>query len=885
MDQPQWNLIKSLVDEALTLSGPERDHYVATICDKYPSLSTDLKELIECIEESEQKDFLNRVWIDHEKMLLDISGEFFEKNRDEDFLNREIGPYRISEIIGRGGMGTVFKASRIDGEFHRDVAIKVIKSGISAGTSALRFQIEKEILAGLQHPNIAHLYGGGITHEGLPYLVMEYIDGVPIDEFCDKHRLTINERLDLFKEVCSAVHFAHKNLVVHRDLKAQNIYVNRNGIVKILDFGIAKLLNSGERGISIVDTLPGQKIWTPQYAAPEQVKSKPVTIETDIYALGILLYRILTGMYPYDLKEKTLAEIEDTIKHSHPILPSRILACHPEKEKAARDRKTTVTALRNNLQGDLDALISKAIRKEPEHRYHSVIQMSEDIGRFKSGVPLIARTGTLRYKTGKFIRRNKSSLAAATLFLIFLLLFAGFYSWKITEERNMVQQERDKLEQVVDFMTGLLESGNPAKNPGGTINTRVLLERGIEEARLLENQPDVKAHVFNVAGNVYLVLGEYKRAEELFLKAVNIHESLLATDAPGLAKSMNNLAVAYTRLGKYKMAAEMYQKALSIQIGHFGEEHPEVAETLSLFGSWIPVTNIHEAARMRERSLEIRRAVYGEHHLKVATSYMETGGIKRSLGLPRDAIHDFRKALDIRKSELDPGHPDVAESMILLGDVYRLYDMDMDSAGLFYRNALDILQDKYESYHPALLHVLGSYASLLSDSGDHRTAETLIRQSLDIRRAVFGEDHPKTIDGLQQLATEYYRQGKYKKSAEILRNVLEKKLEMLGGNHLALAGVMRDLGKALIDLKMFSEAETYLKRALQIQREKFDDKTIALTIAEIARLKIQQGNLGKAEEHYRQALSIYQNYKTLKHFDAVKVQNELTRLQLAMVQE
>jgi serine/threonine-protein kinase len=885
MDQSQWELINSLVDQALTFSGPERDSYVLTICSKYPSISTEIIELLECIEESEQEGFLNELWSDQENLLFDVTADLVDSNRDETFLNREIGPYRISEIIARGGMGTVFKASRIDGEFHRDVAIKIIKSGINAGNSSHRFQVEKEILAGLQHPNIACMYGGGITEEGLPYLVMEYIDGVPIDEYCDKNRLTLHERLDLFKDVCSAVHFAHKNLIVHRDLKPQNIYVTGDGIVKILDFGIAKLMNSDHSHISILETIPGQKLWTPQYASPEQVASEPITIQTDIYSMGILLCRVLTGTYPYDLDGKTLTEIEDTIKNASPLLPSRALSNIPDPVKTAYNRKTAIPALKRSLQGDLDALISKAIRKEAEYRYHTVAQLSEDIGRYQSGNPLIARTGTLKYKTGKFIRRNNRSLAATTAFLIILIFFSGYYTLRITDERNTIEQERDKLNKVVKIMTGLLESGNPTKNPAEGVNTRFFLEKGVEEAELLEGQPSVQTQMLNVVGDVYMALGEYERAEELYSKAVKIQKDVFGPETPGLAESMNKLAVAFTRQGNFKLASDLHRKALNIQIRHFGDEHPKIAETLSLFGSWIPVTDIHEAARLRERSLEIRRAVYGKQHPEVAFGYMDTGRIKRGLALPGEAIKDFRKALKIRKSELGPDHPDVAESMIFLGDIYRLYDIDTDSAEILYRDALHILEDKYRFYHPSLLHVLGSYANLLSENGNHDGAMNLLQRSVEVRRTVFGANHNSAIDGSTQLANELYRQGKYMKAEELYRTGLSQKIDLLGENHLSLVGILRDLGKTLVALKKFDEAESYLNRALQIQRHKFEDKTVALTIGQLADLEHQQGNLNKARELYQRALSIYKNENASNHFDALKLQNELENVQVAMLQD
>ncbi len=863
-----------MVDQALTFSGGEKERFIKKVCREHPSISAEVLELMEGIEESRRTNFLDDLWEDQKNILFEFSEEFGGKTRDENFLNEKVGPYRISEIIGQGGMATVFKASRIDGQFHRDVAIKIIKSGLSDSRNVHRFQVEKEILAGLQHPNIAHIYDGGITKDGSPYLVMEFIDGVPIDTYSNNNKLTIKDRLVLFQEVCSAVHYAHKNLIVHRDLKAQNIYVTKEGIVKILDFGIAKLLNPELQHVSGVETLTGQRAWTPHYAAPEQVNGETVTIATDIYALGILLHHLLTGSYPHHLDDKTLSEIEETIINSSPLLPSHTVGHIPDPEKIAGERNTTPLALKNHLRGDLDSLVSKAIRKEPEYRYQSATQLSEDIYRYRSGRPLIARQGTLRYRAGKFMRRNRAALSIAAIFILSVSLFGGYYSWRITQERN-------NLEQVVEFMTRLIESGNPGEIPGGALTGRMLLEKGVEEAQLLDNQPEVQAHVFNTAGNVHLLLGEYEEAEKLFSEAVQIHEKVLGGNAPELAKSLNNLAVALTRQSKYEVARDMHQRAMNIQLRNYGEEHPDVAKTYSLFGSWIPVTDIHEAARMREKALEIRRKIYGDQHLEVALSYLETGRIKRALGMPEEAIKDFLKSIKIRELKLGRDHPEVAEGMILLGDIYRLYEMNVDSAEILYREALSILDKRKDSYNPDLLHVLGSYAVLLSEKGDHDTAQQLLQKSLEIRKAVFGPHHLITANGVQHIANQFYRQGNYNDAEDHYRNLLKLKKELLGTEHLSLSGIYRDLGKTLTALNKFEEAEYHLRKALQLEQEKNDVLNTAYTFGLLATLNAQQDELQKAKEMYERAISIYEENGLLNHYNLIRLRDEFENVQMA----
>ncbi|MDZ7755988.1 serine/threonine-protein kinase [Rhodohalobacter sp.] len=260
MDQSSWELIKSVVDKALTLNAGERKKYIDSACRQYPSISTDVWELLQYVEESDRDHFMKEIWSDQKNLLLDISGEIREMNLEEEFINREIGPYRITDLLGHGGMGAVFKAVRTDGEFHLEAAIKLIRSGSDSADAMLRFGIEKEILAGLKHPNIAHLLDGGITDDGISYLIMEYVDGMPVDQYCDEHRLSLKQRLRLFKEICAAVQYAHNNLIVHRDLKPQNIYVTEEGTVKVLDFGIAKMLQTHLHRPSNVMTLTGHSL-------------------------------------------------------------------------------------------------------------------------------------------------------------------------------------------------------------------------------------------------------------------------------------------------------------------------------------------------------------------------------------------------------------------------------------------------------------------------------------------------------------------------------------------------------------------------------------------------------------------------------------------------
>lgn len=877
-----WDKLKEIFSQAVELEESEQEEYIKKEAGGDIFLLKELQSLLKAHEEPGLLDHLPG-----NMRINDMGDTEFSKME-----GRRIGSYRIIRELGCGGMGVVYLVERADGQFRQRAALKLLSGAFISDYQIDRFLSERQILASLNHNNISRLLDGGVTENGQPYYVMEYVKGVPIDSYCHKKNLSVRQRLKLFLNVCSAVQYAHRKLIVHRDLKPSNILVTKDGKVKLLDFGIAKTLEQGTLSDRKTHcTKPGVLPLTPAYASPELVKGEEITTASDIYQLGVVLYELLTGCRPYHVPGKTAAEMERVICDTEPTLPStaasKKISGRPgtgifsDKRFQAKSGK-----LQRKLRGDLDAIVMIAMHKLPDRRYESVEKLCADIRNYLTGRPVTAHMDSLFYRTSKIINRHKAGVATTVAILVLLTGYVTTITWhsqRTQKALEQAQQEAAKSEQVVNFMMGMFEAGNPNKNQGERLTARLLLERGIEEAKLLEDQSEVQAQMYNVVGKVYLILGEYKRAEELHSAAVEIQEQLTDAAVPDLAESLNNLAVAHTRQGNYKKAADLYRKALNIQIRHFGNDHPEIAETLSMFGSWIPVTDIHEAARMRERSLEIRRAVYGDHHLKTADSYMETGRINRSMALPDEAIKAFQRAMDIRISKRGPDHPDVAESMIFLGDVYRLYEIDTDSAKALYQNALQILQDTYDLYHPNLLHVLGSYAELLSGEGDHSTAQKYLQRSLEIRREVFGSDHPATIDGLNQLAGEFYRQGRYDEAEKLYRKCLSQQEKILGPNHLALVGVLRNLGNTLVDLNQFNEAETYLKRALQIQQKKFGSETGTLTIGALARLNFRKGNLSKAEELYQEALSVYESDGSLKHYDAKHLGSELEKLQTVLL--
>ncbi len=545
MHPDRWKEIKRVFDEVADLPATEQRVFLDAAC-----------------PDAEFRREIERMLAADSSTLLDESplSVFAVTDDDAHFKDKRIGRYRILREVGRGGMGAVFLALRDDGEFEQKVAVKIIKTGLGTDAILRRFRHERQILARLEHPNIARLLDGGISEDGLPFYVMEFIEGEPVDDFCRAHELSLAQRLELFRQICAAVSYAHQRLIVHRDLKPSNILVTKDGQVKLLDFGIAKVLSQDE-----TSSLPRQQqtatqlgLMTPDYASPEQFRGEAVTTATDVYSLGVVLYQLLTGALPYNLAGLRLDEMLRIVCESEPVRPSRVFAgstlgfaknlstvLHTsnggaqsvETRPSVAPSKSLRPATRNpQMKGDVDNIVLKALRKEPEHRYASVEQFSEDIGRFLSGLPIQARAATFGYRAGKFISRNRA--AAALSALILLTLVGGI----ITTSWQAVRAERE----------------------------RRLAEKRFEQSRALANSLVFKYH------DAIAELPNSSTVRELLLKDASSYLDSLAEDAGGDLSLMREVASAYAKLadlqgrphgaslGNTAAAIENYEKAVRL---------------------------------------------------------------------------------------------------------------------------------------------------------------------------------------------------------------------------------------------------------------------------------------------------------------------------------
>jgi len=732
MASERWEQIESLFHRALEYPPAGRDAFLAGACH-----DTDIRREVSALLQEE--DSAQRYFDDlagRAGALEDAMRRFDTVAAGPDVLaGRRIGNYRLEREIGRGGTSVVYLAHRIGGSFQRSVAVKILSRRANSAALVRRFEREQQVLSDLGHPNIASLYDGGVTEDGYSYFVMEHVDGCPIDRYCDQLRLSVEERLRLFLAVAAAVVYAHKNLIVHRDLKPSNILVAKDGAVKLLDFGIAKILAGETSAVPSGLTQTGDRWLTPEYAAPEQVRGERTTTATDVYQLGIILYELLTGHGPYPTEAADSAYlVEKAVCETEPRRPSRVVTHSETRRRGGATRRVTPEAvgqarrldvkhLQRKLAGDLDAIVLRALHKDGSLRYGSAEAFARDVERFLTGLPVEARQGKLRYRTRKFLRRHLVPVAAVSLGLLLLVGLSTFYTVGMARERNRAQIEAAKAGEVTDFVLGLFEAGHPHESRGEVLTAPMLLERGTARAEALVDQPAVQAQILVTIARAYHGLADFQRSDELFERSLAIRREHLGPAHPDVAHSLAQLGWSRLVQGDFAAAEERFRLALDIQRRALGAEHFEVANSLNGLGLAINgLGRNREAIQLLGEALDVRRRSLGEAHVEIANGLHDLAILLRVSGDSGGAEALMREGLEMRRGLLDASHPDIAKSASQL-------------------------------------------ASLLHRKGDYAGAEPLYLEALTIRRRALGERHPSTRDTHRQLASLYAGWGRPENAA------------------------------------------------------------------------------------------------------------------------
>ena len=842
-DGPDPKLVDSILDRALDLPREERAGFVQRECGGDDRLAGRLLRLLEAAERAEA--FLETPVAEHTPELLDdLLGRGSGGTQPAPGL--VLGRYRILREIGRGGMGAVYLAERADAQYERQVAVKLVPAGLGGGAFAKRFEEERRILASLEHPCIARLYDAGSTPEGTPYLVMEYVEGRPIDRYCEEEDLSVDQRLRLFEQVCRAVEYAHGQLIVHRDLKPSNILVTADGTPKLLDFGVARLLEPAEDsdGTATADpTTIGLRALTPEYASPEQLRGERVTTAADVWALGVLLYRLLAGRHPYRFESRSPIEVERTITDQPPERPSD-----------ARKSGDGSSVLARDLRGDLDNVVLAALRPDPARRYGPAAALRTDLQNYLAGFPVRARPDTWRYRAVKFVRRHRAGAAATSLVLLALLAGVGGVWW----QARATAREAARAQATRDYLIGMFEGLDPDAAGGQSVTAEELLDHGT--ARLgeeLAGQPEVRAEVAGVLGTLYRRLGLYdkgrplleasheslarlhgeispeatraasrlasllyeagelEQAEAVAREALSASRRLYGDADTAVANALSGLAAIRSARGEYDEAAELHGQALAIDRAH-GTPQAVAADLDNLGVVQLRRAELDEAGALMEESLAIRRELHGDDHTSVATGLMNLGTVRMEAGDYDAAVDLFEESLSIRRRLLGEGHPNVAVALDNLGQAQQR-------------------------------------------RGDLEAAEAAHREALAIRIAAFGEDHPTVAVTQNQLAVVEYFRGDYAGAADRFEKVARILIAQLGEEHPDVLSVLNNLGAARREAGDYAAAEPVLRRVLDIRRRTLGDEhpDVAQSLNNLALVLTARGDYAEAEEKYREAIALW----------------------------
>ncbi len=826
LNREKLNTVKEIFGEALNLAASDREDFINRRCGHDSELRNEVISLINSFSHSE--DFLESPLI-----LIPEDKEVFR----DPLIGTQIGSYLVEGEAGFGGMGVVYSGRRNDKEYEQKVAIKILRKGITSDYLLKRFQVERQTLANLQHHNIARLLDGGRTEDGLPFLVMEFIEGMPVTEYCDKNKLSIDEKLKLFIEVCNAVQYAHQNLVVHRDLKPGNILVTNEGVPKLLDFGIAKLLDEDltDQGEGLTHT--GMWHLTPDYASPEQIKGEKVTTTADIYSLGVLLYQVLAGIQPYRITNKSPASISKFITGEKIVKPSEKLnGTAPSSDH----EKIIIEKTSRHLKGDLDNIVLKAMHLDPSRRYASVEQLSQDITRHLTGMPVLAQKDTTAYRLSKFIQRHRVGFVSSILFVLFLIasLVAIIWQAKVAaKERDYSQAEAAISENVNDFLQEMLSSADPTE-AGRDAKVYDVLKKASEDiGNNFADHPEIEAAIRKTIGKTLTNLGEYDEAKPHLLRSLELNKQYYGISNYHTAESMHEIALYYDWIGnfaasdsfysacikifrenpdsppravastlndygtlkqeqeKYGESLVLFNESYKIFLDNFGENDRDVASVSNNLGlTYESLNNLKDAEKYFEKSLDLYLKLYGPDRPEISTLYNNLAYIYIDEE-KRDVAEDyFKKSLNLKIKTLGKGHSLVGLAFMNLGALqFTMKKFSDAEANLL--TAMANFKNSLNGTHVWIGLADYWYSKVLIEKGQYTQAENLIYKALKIYKMNYKNEHSNIVSANAELGIIKYYQKDYKKAEALLSVGYNKIKEIKGANNLNTIRILNYLVK------------------------------------------------------------------------------------------
>ena len=845
-EKDRFAKVAAIFEEARAFPpGAERARVLSAQCGADPALRAEVESLLEISEEEESSPVGVESAFDSSWAMDALAEEATGLTGDSDEpapLPDQVGHYEILSELGAGGMGRVYLGRRVGADFDKNVAIKVLRAGMDDGAFLTRFRAERRILAQLDHPNIATLLDGGTTDQGLPYLVMEYVEGQGLTRHADEYGLDLRARLGLFEKVCAAVVALHRSLIVHRDLKPSNILVTADGVPKLLDFGIAKILEADVEDGTVMNTQTGMLLFTPEYGSPEQSRGEVITTASDVYSLGVILFELLTGKRPYSFPTRTPVGIERVLTETE----------SPTMSSVAGEGSRALT-------GDLDTIVAMALRKEPARRYQSVALLLEDLQNYRQGLPVRARADTFAYRAQKFVRRRAGWIAAALMLVALLVGFAVSMALQVertVHQRDLAAERAEVAGEVSRFLVDLFRVSAPDEAVGEQITARSLLDRGANQIRYdVETDGVVRAALLEAMGRAYMALGNAEQAGELLEQSVE----LFAADPEKRSERASaeaRLASVWMTKGEGQRAEALVRDAIQVLRATHGPSHPEVARaTMALSEILGELGRYGEAlAAAAEARAALESAVPAQVRDQVAAIVQEAGH-HESMGDYGTAETLLLEAREIQRGLFGGDHPDVASTLRALGMVYESQGrLDEGIAAVEEAIRMDVAIMGEE--HPNVDDARFTLASLQKESGHLPEALALYRAILERDTERYGE-HPYVALDMGNIAGILIRLGEFEEAAQKYAGALALQRRLLPPGHPEIATTLSNTGAMHRRQQNYDLAVPYFEEALAMREKLFPaDHPALLTSRNLLAISYQdQGETKKALELAQEVLA------------------------------
>lgn len=824
MDSARYQRLQAIFHDAADLSPSARPAFVHLHCDGDDALAAEILDMLR--HDAEAGGLLDRD-------LAHAAGGTLAGGPP---VARELGPYRILRVLGEGGMGIVYLAERAD--LHTTVAIKVLRDAWLSPARRERFAAEQRTLAQLNHPWIARLYDASVLPDGTPWFVMEYIEGVPLTQYCRDRQCTIEQRLQLFRQICEAVQHAHSHAVIHRDLKPSNILVKDDGSVRLLDFGIARQIESMD--LEVDQTITGLRLMTPAYASPEQIRGDRIGIATDVYSLGVILYELLAGAHPFDLSNLSPAEAASIIAAHDPGKPSAAFRRNPAHDSAG-------AALSRSAWADLDVLCLTAMHKDPQRRYRSVEALIRDVDHYLHAEPLDARPESWRYRTGKFVHRHGRAVSGVATAVALMIAMAAFFMLRLARARDAAIAQAARVQRIQTFMTSLFQGGDPAAGPDNNLRVLTMVDRGLQQAQSLNAEPETQAELYETLGGLYQKLGNLDEANTLLNRALDRDRSLYGPDSTQTGETLVALGLLRDDQAQLPEAERLVRQGLAMEKQHLPPDHPAVVKAATALGKVLEdrgsytaaVATLSDVIRPRQRNVpptpEFAAALYELANCQFYAGHYDTA----------EALN--QQLLPMVRQLYGDSHPRVADVLINLGAIR--HDLGRyPEAEQFERQALDIVQRWYGPDHPETASDLTMLARTLIFEDRYDEANALLQRSLAIKERVYGPVHPAVASSLNELGNTAVRQGKYDLAIRYFTRMVDIYHAIYGQKHYLLGIAVSNLAGAWAGKQEWSRAESLFRQAVQIFTETQSPTHINTGIA-----RIKLGRVLLREKRYREA--------------------------------